>query len=71
MKKIFSILGIAILASCTPEEQKENCNCETVVKVQKLNLYSNFITYRNDCTGEIRNDILVNDNSRTGEKLCK
>jgi hypothetical protein len=54
MKKIFSILAIALLASCTKEEEPKDCNCDRVVSVMAVNIQNapkqgKFYTV-NDCT---------------------
>lgn len=34
MRKIFSILAIVTLISCTPNEEEINCSCGTITNVQ-------------------------------------
>lgn len=56
MKKTFSILAIALLASCTTEkiEEQKDCDCNRVVQVMAVNIQNapkqgKYYTV-NDCT---------------------
>jgi hypothetical protein len=57
MKKTFSILAIALFASCTvePVEVKKDCNCNRVVQTAPIIILNGgikgFVWTVNDCTG--------------------
>jgi hypothetical protein len=57
MKKIFSILAIALFASCTvePAAEKKDCNCNRVVDYAPIIVLNGgiqgFVWTVNDCTG--------------------
>ena len=61
MKKLFSILVLATVMSCTPTE-KVNCDCGTITKVESVSPTQWKYTVKTDCdnvyTYESRVEIL-------------
>ena len=71
MKKLFSILVLATVMSCTPTEDIKDCSCGTITKVEaNANNTQWKYTLKNDCgtvtTYESRVEIL-----QVGSRKCK
>lgn len=74
MKKIFNILAVATLISCSTDEVTTNqldCNCGIVTKKLQPNpAFNNFIyDYKVNCNGEIK-QIVSQKVYKVGDKIC-
>lgn len=77
MKKLFSILALATVLSCTPEpaDVKKDCNCNRVVDVISYSVvgtnsgktYYYKYTTINDCSGLQRSSGFGFDNPKIGD----
>ena len=77
MKKLFSILAIATLISCTTEDPKKDepktyvdCTCGIVTKTEPLSAYNLIATLKMNCDGSTR-VITAPLTTRIGDKICK
>ncbi|MBC7524800.1 MAG: hypothetical protein H7239_10210 [Flavobacterium sp.] len=73
MKKLLSILAIALLAGCTPEkvEQPKDCACDKVTSVNPLNIINapkqGFVYTTNECSGIQKRKSYIVDVPKVGD----
>jgi hypothetical protein len=60
MKKLFSILAIALMVGCTPKEEDPQCDCGVVTEVVVIGPQRYQTKIKNDCTGIITEYLLIN-----------
>lgn len=70
MKTLFSILAIALFASCTPETKTVDCGCGKVVTKEKPSVQMPLIIYTYKCNGQT---IMVQTTKdvKIGAEICR
>lgn len=70
MKKLYTILAIALLASCTPETITVDCGCGKVeTKYQPSPQIKNFV-YTYTCNGE-KIYVVTQSDVKIGAEICR